>query len=268
MSIRLKREIRRLCTRLDIPLVGFAPADRWDIPLFTPWVPEEFRPGSIFPGTRTVIVIGIPVSLPAIETSPSIWYQEEYKTVNTLLDAGTHHIASFLNKKGLASVSIPRDGYGHVSILKERPFAFFSHRHAAFLAGLGNFGVNNVILTRKFGPRVRFSSVFTTAKIPPDSVIEEPLCTRCMRCVKICPVDALSAGDYPDALTDKLACAARSEDLAARYISPCGFCIKVCPVGGDRALFSRKEIGIYDETKGEAVKLHDAWSHVRKYGGR
>lgn len=268
MSSRLKRGIRSLCSRLDIPLVGIAPVVRWEKPPFTPWVPEEFRPASIVPGTKSVIVIGIPVSLPALETAPSIWYHEEYKTVNALLDEGAHHLASFLNGKGFPSVAIPRDGYGHVSILKEKPVAFFSHRHAAFLAGLGNFGINNVILTREYGPRVRFTSILTSAELPADPTLEEPLCIECMQCVKVCPVNALPGRDYPKDLTDKRACATRSEELAARYISPCGFCIKVCPIGEDRTLFRREKTGIYDEKDEKYEKLHRAWAHVRKYGRR
>jgi len=267
MSSRLKTGIKKLTSTLGVPLIGFAPTERWDTPPFEPWVPEEFFPASIVPETRTVIVIGIPVSLPAVETSPSIWYHEEYRTVNTLLDINAHRIASRLNARGYASAALPRDGYGHISILKERPLAFFSHRHAAFLAGLGTFGVNNVILTPAFGPRVRFTSVFTEAVIPPDPVREEPLCTRCMQCVRVCPAHALPGDDYPDGLTDKRACATRSEELFRRSISPCGFCIKVCPVGEDRMLYHRQAPGIYDEKKKKFDRLHRAWDHVRNYGG-
>jgi epoxyqueuosine reductase QueG len=268
MSVRLKREIQARCSELHIPLVGFAPVDRYDIPRFSPWVPEEFRPGAIIPRTKTVIVIGIPVSLPALETSPSIWYYEEYRTANALLDAGAHHIASFLNTRGFASTAIPRDGYGHISILKDLPIAFFSHRHAAFLAGLGNFGINNVILTKQFGPRVRFASVFTTAEVPPDPVMEESLCIECMECVKVCPVHALPGRDYPKELTDKRACAMRAENLATRFVSPCGFCIRVCPIGEDRTLFGREKSGIYDPEDPESIPFRKAWAHVRKYGVR
>jgi epoxyqueuosine reductase len=268
MSSRLKRSITKFCSGLGVPLVGCAPAERWEAPPIEPLVPEEFFPASIVPETRTVIVIGIPVSLPAVETSPSIWYHEEYRTVNTLLDINAHRIASWLNARGYASVALPRDGYGHISILKERPLAFFSHRHAAFLAGLGTFGVNNVILTPAFGPRVRFTSVFTEAVIPPDPVQEEPLCTRCMLCVRACPVHALPGDDYPEGLTDKRACAARSEELFRRSISPCGLCIRVCPVGEDRKVYHREDTGIYDEGKKKYDRLHQAWDHVRKYGGR
>jgi epoxyqueuosine reductase len=143
----LKRRIIRKCAALDIPLVGFAPADRWDTPLFEPWVPPEFWPLALFPETKTVIVIGIPVSLPVIDSAPSIHYHELYSTVNTLLDTSAYRIATALTERGYPSVWIPRDGYGSIEVLKDNPVAFFSHRHAAFLSGLGNFGVNNAILT-------------------------------------------------------------------------------------------------------------------------
>ncbi len=97
MSLALKQKIITKCAELDIPLVGFAPARRWDEPLFEPWIPEEFRPRSIFPETRTVIVIGLPVSLPILETAPSIYYHELYRTVNTHLDVSGYRISLILN---------------------------------------------------------------------------------------------------------------------------------------------------------------------------
>ncbi len=253
---------------MDIPLAGFAPAIRWDEPLFNPWIPPEFRPRSIFPEAATVIVIGLPVSLPIVETAPSIYYHELYRTVNTMLDISGYRISMFLNTEGFPSIWIPRDGYGSISILKEKPVTFFSHRHAAYLAGLGNFGINNMLLTEKFGPRVRFASIFTAADIPPDPVIPEPLCTSCMQCVNICPVKALDGRQYPEGLTDKNACATRSEALYKRSISPCGLCIKVCPVGEDRKLYMREDTKIYSGESEEYKKYHQAWKHVRSYGSR
>lgn len=268
MALPLQLRVVNKCAELDVPLIGFAPADRWDSPLFEPWVPEQFRPRAIYPGTETIIVIGIPVSLPVLETSPSIFYHELYKTVNTMLDQSSLRISIMLNGLGFPSIALPRDGYGSVSVLKENPVAFFSHRHAAFLAGLGNFGVNNMILTPGYGPRVRFTSIFTHAKISGGEIMQMPLCIRCMRCVTICPVNALQEEDYPAGITDKKTCTARSEELFKRYISPCGFCIKVCPVGEDRKLFNRELPGIYDESDPEYSDYHKAWEHVRSYGGK
>jgi epoxyqueuosine reductase len=267
MDTGLKRQIMEKCAGLDIPVVGFTSADAWDTPLFEPWVPEEFRPRAIYPETQSVIVIGLPVSLPVLETAPSIWYHELYKTVNNLLDENAYRIALSLTRSGFPSVAVPRDGYGSITVLKERPVAFFSHRHAAYLAGLGSFGTNNMLLTREFGPRIRFTSIFTTAEIPPDPVMEENLCTKCQRCSTSCPVKALGGGGYPSDITDKSACSIRSEALSRRFVSPCGICIKVCPVGEDRKSFSREKMAGYDEKNPELDAYHRAWSHVRKYGG-
>lgn len=155
----LKKEIIRKCRELQIPLVGFAPVDRWENPpeelpnKFDEWIPEEFWPQSIYPEAKTVIVIGLPVQLPIVETAPSIYYHELYKTVNAALDAKAYEISNFLTSKGYPSIYLPRDGYGDIEVLLEKPLAFFSHRHAAYLAGLGSFGLSNVLLTPEYGPR-------------------------------------------------------------------------------------------------------------------
>lgn len=263
----LKVSLMNKCKELEIPLAGIASVERWENAPIQPWMPEEFYPQSIYPEARSVIVIGLPITLPVLETSPSIYYRELYLTVNSLLDQYTFRIANFLNDRGYPSLFVPRDGYASIDALLKKPVAFFSHRHAALLAGLGTFGVNNMLLTPKFGPRVRFGSIFTAAELLPDPLMMEDLCTRCMRCVRMCPANALGEIDYPQGLTDKKACAAHSADLNRKGIAPCGICIKVCPVGEDREFFKRKDASIYSDKKC-ALKMHRAWEHVRGYGLR
>lgn len=257
MSHDLKATILNRCQKMEIPLVGVASIDRWEDPPFEPWMPEEFYPQSIFPEAQSVIVIGLPVHLPVLKTAPSIYYHELYKTINTLLDQYTYRLASFLNERGYPSVFVPRDGYGGIEALHRNPIAFFSHRHAALLAGLGTFGVNNALITPKYGPRIRLGSIITTADLPPDPMQKDDLCTRCMKCVQSCPVGALSGQDYPEGLTDKTACTANSIELAQRRVSPCGICIAVCPVGEDRLHYGDEDRALY----------HRAREHVQSYGG-
>jgi epoxyqueuosine reductase QueG len=267
MSEDLKKALLERCESMDIPLVGVASVERWNSPPFLPWMPEEFYPQSIYPEARSVIVIGLPIPLPVLETSPSIYYRELYNTVNALLDQYTYRLANFLTDRGYPSIFVPRDGYGNIEVLLENPVAFFSHRHAALLAGLGTFGVNNTVLTPEYGPRVRFGSILSTADLPPDPMLETQLCTRCMRCVKMCPTNALNKEDYPRGLTDKKACSTYSAELNRRYISPCGICIKVCPIGNDRKLYERDNDAIYVDDD-RFAKHHRAWKHVRAYGGK
>ena len=113
-SAQLKKEIIDKCHELEIPLVGFAPVDRWKNPpdelpnQFHDWIPRDFWPQSIYPEAKTVIVIGLPVQLPIVETAPSIYYHELYRTVNAALDAKAYDISNFLTRKGYPSIYLPR----------------------------------------------------------------------------------------------------------------------------------------------------------------
>lgn len=272
-SGELKKEILKKCEQLQIPIVGFAPVNRWENPpeglpnKFFEWIPKEFWPQSIYPEAKTVIVIGLPVQLPIVETAPSIYYHELYETVNNALDTKAYEISNFLIQNGYPSIYVPRDCYGDIDVLLEKPCAFFSHKHAAYLAGLGSFGQNNVLLTPEYGPRVRFTSIFTTAEIEGSEIKNENLCTRCFACVRQCPVGAVKEeGDFPP-IVDKISCAQRSKKLRKEYRSPCGICIKVCPVGEDRKIFKRENTSIYDENKAPE-QYKKAWKHLRSYGSK
>jgi epoxyqueuosine reductase len=260
----LKERTKLLAKGMGIPLLGFASSDRWEAPPFRPWMPQEFYPQNVMPGTRTVVVIGLPVTLPILETTPSVLYHELYRTINGLLDQYAYRIALFLEEEGHSSVGITRDGYVSLEVLRERPVAAFSHRHAAYLAGLGTFGVNNTQLTERYGPRVRFASILTTAEIEPDAVMKKDLCIHCMRCAGHCPVRAIDGGDYPEHLIDKDRCTDHNASLGRRGISPCGNCIKVCPVGEDRTVHGRTDMRIYE---GNGA-FDDSWKHARSYGSR
>jgi epoxyqueuosine reductase len=264
MKDDLKARIVQLAKGMGIPLIGFAAAESWVDPPFEPWMPPEFYPQNVMPGTRTVIVIGLPVTLPILETTPSVLYHELYRTINGLLDQYTYKTALFLENEGHSAVGITRDGYASLDVLRERPIAAFSHRHAAYFAGLGTFGVNNTLLTKHYGPRVRFTSILTDAEIEPDAIMKKTLCIHCMRCVDHCPVHAIEAGDYPGHIIDKRRCTEHNMGLSERGISPCGICIKVCPVGEDRTVHGRTDMKIYDG-KGP---LDSSWKHARSYGSK
>ncbi len=137
---------------------------------------------------------------------------------------------------------------------KYSPFRYhsgpFSHRHAATRAGLGEFGYNNLVLTKKFGARQRFNSIITDAELIPDPLITEPICLRdkCMLCWKACHVDALYLRDDPKfkdyrsvekvdkevifidtpVKTDPVACSSRTDRIPDYPIR--GDCVRVCPV--------------------------------------
>lgn len=266
----LRDDIIRFCKEHGADMVGFASAERWDE---AGEVPVEFRPRTIFPPVSTVIVMGMSMPLPVVETTPSALHKEVYETTNRQLDSLIVELTRYLNRMGHASFPFTRDTYTSMRALREENMAAFGHVPAAKYAGLGTIGMSHCLLTPEFGPRVRFASVLTAAQIPPDQLQPDELCIKCGLCASLCPKNAIRPredciiGDY-----DKTACLRMHEELVARRSHPCGVCTKVCPIGKDRLLYkskgSRKK---YVEEKDTlAINPDDpkyqSWTHIRKYG--
>lgn len=70
----------------------------------------------------------------------------------------------------------------------------WSERHAAFVSGLGTFGLSKGLITPK-GVAGRFGSIITELYLSPDKREYENIyeyCSMCGACVKKCPVNAIS----------------------------------------------------------------------------
>ncbi len=214
--------------------VGVADPSMWGTdPLVSSRVGDGHRPRDIMPDCRSVIVLGVPVQRTILDTAPSIYYNHLYGVVNNLLDQAAERVALELCHLGFRSVYVPRDGYHGRAGLHQRQDSFFSHRHAAYLAGMGTFGWNNMLLTEAYGPRIRLVSVITEADLPKGEPMGKDLCIGCGRCTRQCPASAVAGRSYPEGVTDKPACVGYVDVLAPQGISPCGRCIAVCPVGND-----------------------------------
>ena len=269
---QLKQHIVAYCRERGADLVGFAPVERW---AREKEVPADHWPQTLFPPAKTVIVIGISVPLPVVETTPSILHKEAYDTTNRQLDSLALSLVRHLNAQGHASHFFSRDGFGSLGAIKEKPGIAFSHIPAARYAGLGTVGLSNLILTPEFGSRVRFVSVFTAASIPADAVIEKDLCIQCGTCARLCPVNAIipEEGKIPGKF-DREACLERHIELTRKKRYPCGICTKVCPVGKDRLLYRQKGILKKYEKEEDVLKEHPdhpdykAWTIVRRFGTR
>ncbi len=129
-------------------------------------------------------------------------------------------------------------------------FGPISHRHAATRAGLGEFGYNNIVLTREFGPRQRFNTIVTEAELVPDPLLAQPLCLRdsCRLCLEACIMGAITLRDdtsvheyrsvdkvnkgviFVDtpSRTDPVTCSQRRVRIPNSPIR--GDCARICPV--------------------------------------
>lgn len=232
-------------------MVGIASCDRFA------GSPRGHAPDELLPGARSVIVAGVRL-LPAIVNWPDlldgselmqgdvqrlvaqnhVYMRAGYHVVNAKLEQIALETALMLEEAGYPSLYFPATYGDHAPIMEQVPglYAPFSHRHAAVRAGLGEFGMNNLVLTPRFGPRVRFISVITAADLEPDPLLSRKLCVgaACAKCVEGCLTGALRAVGYDANAAalgignpvDKELCYRRHGE------SGCiGACLRECPVG-------------------------------------
>ncbi len=108
-----------------------------------------------------------------------------------LHDAGYHCVIPSLDERFFARTSRA----AQVERNDPPPFTSnWSERHAAFVCGLGTFGLSRGIITRR-GMAGRLGSVITDLAIEPDTRTYSGIyeyCSNCGACVKRCPVGAIT----------------------------------------------------------------------------
>jgi Pyruvate/2-oxoacid:ferredoxin oxidoreductase delta subunit len=101
-------------------------------------------------------------------------------------------------------------------------------------AGLGWRGMNGLVITPAFGPRVRLAAVFTEIENFPEYAGDEhawvlDLCESCKRCIRDCPPHAFY--DQPIQHKNGLITVLDNDKCFLFFANNhgCSICIKVCP---------------------------------------
>lgn len=115
----------------------------------------------------------------------------------------------------------------------------FSFKFAAVHAGLGWIGKNDVVITGKYGPRVRLSAVLINERfVYGEKIIRNHCPEDCHKCVDACPHKALR--DVPwniDSFRSEIIDYRLCNEKRSLYLkthgrkNACGLCMAACPFG-------------------------------------
>lgn len=179
------------------PLVGYASASDPDFhKLRTVVGPTHAMPIDLLEEAKTVVAYFLPFDEETVksnvkgETSSRKWVQAYLETNKLIQDLGLH-MKSHLEGLGHAAINTP---VTH-NFDPEELISDWSHRHVAFIAGLGRFGLNNMLITKK-GCCGRLGSLITSAYMEPDTRKKVETCLyhyngKCMKCTERCVNEAL-----------------------------------------------------------------------------
>ncbi len=195
--MNLTAKVKERARALGADLVGIAPVERFDA------APDSGKPQYYMPEAKSVIVIatrilkGICDVFGSFEAegktiSPHFWHG--YSQLNWANSWIAIQVGILLEDNGYKALPFPPTGIHYRHIDKNEDLPDFYNKHAAVAAGLGEFGLNRLLLTPQFGAHQRLIPVVTSAPLDPDPMYRGPQLCRpeeCNRfCVRTCPVKA------------------------------------------------------------------------------
>ena len=218
------------------PIVGFSSAKN---PLYEQLKdivgPEHLHPKDILPNAQSVVSFFIPFSESVVKSNKENIYAsrdwgKSYIEGNKLINQISEKLIEYLANKNIDASTIKATHNFDEKTLRSA----WSHRSAAYIANMGKFGINRMIITKE-GCAGRFGTVVISAEIPiekEESNIEYCLYYKngsCLKCIESCPQDALSIDGF-----DRFKCydqvLKNAEELSEiGFCDVCGKCVVSCP---------------------------------------
>lgn len=225
-------EIKRIAGFFGAPLCGVTALDsRWLYETRVDTRDFSEAPNDLPEGMTSVIVMGHPMAEDLVATYPSALAGAATGRAYSHEAATVMQLAAYIRNLGYEAVASMNDT-GLVI-----PYAV--------QAGLGEYARNQMVITPEYGPRLRFSKIFTDLPLAHDR--PKPLgvaafCDICTKCADACPVKALPYGP-PEVGGENISAirgvrkwtsdAEKCFGFWAKLSSDCAICLRVCPFNRD-----------------------------------
>lgn len=175
-----------------------------------------------------MIVIALEMDYEGMKTAPSLLESaaagDQYSAMSTV----SHKVASFLRQLGHKAANCCNDTALSIPL--------------AIAAGLGELSRMGLLITQKYGPRVRLCKVFTDLQLKADKPIVfgvQEFCKVCLKCADSCPSKAIPKEKEPSYSTVNISnnpgvkkwCidAEKCYQFWSDNGGDCGSCIASCP---------------------------------------
>ncbi|MBW1802878.1 MAG: reductive dehalogenase [Deltaproteobacteria bacterium] len=247
----VSRDIKKTALYFGADLVGICRLDRrWLYshtydgegpvggPGDAPVVTGEHKPQEVPPDFQYAVVMGFEEDYNMIKCAPS-WIAHSATSMGYTRMAVTNmHLSAFIRSLGFKTIDCSTN-----DVALSIPMAM--------QAGLGELGRNGLLVTPKFGPRVRISKVLTDLPLVPDSPIEfgvTAFCDACQKCADTCPSQSIIHGKRTTESHNvsnaegQLKWPINAEGCRAywgRMNRPCTTCIASCPYNKPDTRFHR-----------------------------
>jgi len=252
------RIVKEMARWLGVDLVGIARLDpRWVYSHSGMWRKDPGRAGSgIELNHQWAIVVAIEMDYEKLLSSPSFIDDAEVGLRYADIAKIVVQLAGYIRELGYPAKAhhVRTEDVLHVPL--------------AVQAGLGELARNGILMTEKYGPRVRLGTVTTDLPLVPDQPVDlgvEKVCSICKKCADNCPSGAVTHG--PQEVVNGIKRWTIDPERCIRLwvASPeqwdnCSACIKSCPWSKPDTWYHRLAVWMVRHVPGMAwalVKLDD-----------
>ena len=228
---KIDKEIQAALAKLEVDMVGVVLVETLKD------APTQKAVLELLPAVKSIVVVGMEIWPEFLDlTSPEMTagsinkndiYQQHQDYIRGKLSKAVYDFAKASRKAGFKALPLTANGPAvDRRILK----AIISYKHVAEAAGLGRIGMSSLLITGKYGPRVRLAMCLTEAVLEPTPFINDHICRYCNVCVFKCPAKALEKPKAGEAYAiNKFACSQYVEASGG-----CAECMRVCPVASPK----------------------------------
>lgn len=145
------------------------------------------------PQARAVVIFALEFPQSALNACPGNTRPARYALHAIYAEGGILcvQVARWIERKGFHAIPIPAYLPVEMSYETLGLKGDINLKLAAVEAGLGTRGLNDLLITPQFGPRVRLFGLLTDALLESTPKAEKEYCTKCGACVDACPAGAI-----------------------------------------------------------------------------
>lgn len=224
------RAVKKAARLFGAALVGVCKLDRrwlYSHSFFHKTAEGEYEPVEIPEEYQNAVVMAVEMDYESLRSSPTQIGSVSYGLGYSQTAFTTGLLAQFI--RGLGFKAIPMGNDTALSI----PLAID--------AGLGELSRMGLLVTEKYGPRVRLCKIFTDLPLVPDQPVEFGVwdfCLKCHKCAESCPSQAIRYGEptaEPNNICNRSGIlrwpinAEKCFRFWAANTTDCGNCIRSCP---------------------------------------
>lgn len=254
-DLNMKEEIINISKNIGIDIIGFCDTKNLIVPYDKYKLQDElsykstFQVGNIadkdlsnekYNIYNTGIVIG--VSYKKVDMS------DKSKVYLSSCSIGEDYHIVLKNKLEVIKEYLENKGYIGKIFVDNNPL---DERLLAYNAGLGFFGINNLLINEKLGSYFYIGVLLTNASISSNKIIDSK-CINCGLCKKVCPLGAINDNNILDStkcisyLNQKKNITEEESEYFDNCIYGCDKCISICPYNKNIKVLNNEGINPYE----------------------